>query len=156
MFPPSKLTTFPRQKFPAKYLFVRLLRGSRHLTANTPTHWITWLSCTSGVVLVAYIIASAVPNFSSLIALIGALLGTFICFQPMGCMWLHDNWTPRHEERDWRWWGMVSWSVFVVVAGCFCMVGGSYGAVVGLIRDYGGSGGGAASSWSCADNSNST
>jgi len=116
----------------------------------------TWLGCTSAVVIVAYIIASAVPNFSSLIALIGALLGTFICFQPMGCMWLHDNWTPRREERDWRWWGMVFWSVFVIVAGCFCMVGGSYGAVVGLVRDYGGSGGSAGAAWSCADNSNST
>lgn len=135
-------------------MFVRILRGSHHLTANTVTHWTTWLGCTSGVVIMAYIIASAVPRFNSLIALIGALLGTFICFQPMGCMWLYDNWTPRKEERDWRWWVMVFWSFFVIAAGCFAMVGGTYGAVVGLIADYSGADG--ASSWSCADNSNST
>lgn len=134
-------------------LLVRFLGGSRHMTANTFTHWATWLSCTLGVVLAAYIVASAVPSFDSLIALIGALLGTLICFQPMGCMWLHDNWTDK-KDRDWKWWLMVGWSLFVIAAGSFCMVGGTYGAVIGLINDYSGDGG--ASSWSCADNSNST
>lgn len=124
------------------------------MTANTLTHWITWLSCTLGVVIVAYIIASAVPKFDSLIALIGALLGTAICLQPMGCMWLYDNWTTEKKARDWRWWLMVGWSVFVIAVGCFAMVGGTYGAVIGLIKDYSGDGG--ASSWSCADNSNSS
>jgi hypothetical protein len=142
------------RQFPAKMLLVRILKGSKHLTVNTFTHWATWLSCTLGVTVAGYIIASAVPNFDSLIALIGALLGTFICFQPMGCMWLYDNWTPNRAERLWRWWLMVFWSVFVVAAGTFCMVGGTYGAVIGLINDYSGDGG--ASSWSCADNSNSS
>jgi hypothetical protein len=32
-------------KFPAKYLFVRLLRHSRHLTSPTPAHYITWMCC---------------------------------------------------------------------------------------------------------------
>jgi len=137
---------------------VRLLRNTPHLTTPSPTHYLTWLACTFSTVTVAYIIASAVPNFSSLIALIGALLGTFICFQPMGCMWLYDNWNCRGEERgrDWRWWGMVGWSCFVIAAGCFCMVGGSYGAVVGLVRDYGGDGGGSRGAWGCGDNSGST
>lgn len=27
----------------AKYLFVRLLRGTRHLNQETPLHWIGWL-----------------------------------------------------------------------------------------------------------------
>lgn len=52
---------------------------------------------------------------------------------------------------------MVGWSVFVIGAGCFCMVGGSYGAVVGLVRDYGGGGSGSGKRvWDCRDNSNST
>ena len=135
-------------------LLVRFLVGSKHLTANTFTHWATWLSCTFVVVLVAYIIASAVPKFDSLIALIGALLGPPICLIPFGCMWLYDNGTTGRKELSWRWWLMACWSVFVIVVGCFVMVGGTYGAVIGLINDYSGDGG--ASSWSCADNSNST
>jgi amino acid permease len=138
-------------QFPAKMLLVRFLSGSKHLTANTFTHWATWLSCTCGVVLLAYIIASAVPKFDSLIALIGALLGPPICLIPFGWMWLYDNW---RAERNLRWWLMATWSVFVIVVGVFLMVAGTYGAVVGLVKDYEGVGGKA--SWSCEDNSNSS
>lgn len=135
-------------------LLVRFLGGSKHLTANTFTHWATWLSCTSGVVLAADIIASAVPKFDSLIALIGALLGPPICLIPFGYMWLYDNWTRDRNERNLRWWLMAAWSVFVIVVGVFLMVAGTYGSVIGLIKDY--EGDGAAASWSCKDNSNST
>jgi len=48
---------------------------------------------------------------------------------------------------------MVCWSVFVVLAGFFLTIAGTYGSIVGIIEDYEGSGGSAA--WSCADNSNS-
>lgn len=135
-------------------LLVRLLKGSKHLAANTPTHWAVWLSCTFTVVILAYIIASAVPSFDSLIALVGALLGTAICLQPMGCMWLYDNFKSEKKDRDWKWRFMVGWSVFVVLVGFFCMIAGTYGAAVGLMKAYSGDGGG--SPWSCADNSNSS
>ncbi|GAD94188.1 amino acid transporter, putative [Paecilomyces variotii No. 5] len=59
---------------PAKYIFVRMLQGSRHLVANTVVHWTTWLSCTFGIAIIAYIIASAIPVFGSLVSLVGALL----------------------------------------------------------------------------------
>ncbi|KAL4807234.1 transmembrane amino acid transporter protein-domain-containing protein [Aspergillus unguis] len=138
----------------AKVLFVRILRGSRHLASNSPVHWITWLSCTFGITATAYIIASAIPVFDSLVSLVGALLGTLLSFQPMGCMWLYDNWkTPRNSVRDWKWIVMVCWSVFVIVIGTFCMVGGTYGSVVGVVDSYRASGGEGA--WSCKDNSNS-
>ncbi|RSL65768.1 hypothetical protein CEP51_012939 [Fusarium floridanum] len=137
---------------PAKYLFVRILRGSKHLNSNTLVHWGTWLGCTGGITIIAYIIASAIPVFGGLVSLIGALLGTFMCFQPYGCMWLYDNWSRK--DRDLRWHLMVCWSTFVVVSGTFCMVAGTYGSVVGIMDSYKVSGGSAA--WSCADNSNST
>ncbi|KAF5022810.1 hypothetical protein F66182_5152 [Fusarium sp. NRRL 66182] len=139
------------QKVPAKYLFLRILRGSHHLNSNSFTHWATWLGCTGGVTVIAYIIACAIPVFGALVSLIGALLGTFMCFQPFGCMWLFDNW--GRKDRDIKWTLMVCWSVFVIVIGTFCMVAGTYGSVVGII-DSAKSDGGAAP-WSCADNSNS-
>ncbi|BCS17303.1 uncharacterized protein APUU_10131S [Aspergillus puulaauensis] len=77
---------------PGKHIFVRILRGSDHLTSNSVIHWTTWLSSTFGVALVAYIVASAIPVFSGLIALIGALLGSFLNFHPYAGMWLYDNW----------------------------------------------------------------
>lgn len=140
--------------YPAKYIFVRALRKTRHLAANTKIHWMTWLGCTFGVALIAYIIASAIPVFGGLISLIGALFGTLMSFQPMGCMWLYDNWKEGTVKGSRvRWLIMVGWCVFVIVIGSFLMVAGTYGSVVGIIDSYKASGGSAA--WTCADNSNS-
>lgn len=138
---------------PGKYLFIRILRGSKHLTANSLVHWGTWLGCTGGITVIAYLIASGIPVFGGLVSLIGALLGTLMSFQPMGCMWLYDNWTPGKQDRTLKWTLMVCWSVFVVLSGTFLMVAGTYGSIVSIIDTYEKSGGSAA--WSCADNSNS-
>ncbi|KAJ8114555.1 hypothetical protein OPT61_g3599 [Boeremia exigua] len=136
----------------SKYLFVRILRGFRHLTSNTFVHWATWLGCVFTIAVVAYCIASGIPSFGALVSLVGALLGTLQCFQPMGCMWLYDNWSTSKEQRNLRWKAMVGWSAFVIISGTFLMIGGTYGAVLGVIDSYKTKGG---SPWSCADNSNS-
>ncbi|OGM47158.1 amino acid transporter [Aspergillus bombycis] len=139
---------------PAKYIFVHLLRGSKHLISNTVTHWAVWLACTLSITVIAYIIASAIPVFDGLVSLIGALLGTMMCFQPMGCMWLYDNWHKRKEGPvSKQWWFMVCFSVFVVVSGTFLTVAGTYGSVVGIMDSYKAEGGSAA--FTCADNSGS-
>lgn len=106
--------------------------------------------------VIAYIIASGIPVFGGLVSLVGALLGTFQCLQPMGCMWLYDNWHKgkNKEQRTTKWTLMVIWSVFIIVVGTFLMIGGTYGSIVGIINSYNQSGGSAA--WSCTDNSNST
>ncbi|KAJ5125222.1 hypothetical protein N7448_004549 [Penicillium atrosanguineum] len=135
----------------AKYVFIRLLHGSRHLVANTVTHWSVWIGCTLGTTLVAYIIASAIPVFSDLVSLVGALLGTPMCFQPMAGMWLFDNWSKGKDHRTTKWMFMVGWCVFIIIAGTFLMIGGTYGSVVTIMDTYKESGGSAA--WSCADNS---
>ncbi|OGM47951.1 amino acid transporter [Aspergillus bombycis] len=147
------MTTLLVIHLPAKYIFIRLLQGSRHLTANTMIHWVTWLSCTSGIAIVAYIIASAIPVFNDLVSLVGALLGTLMSFQPMGCMWLYDNWSKGKISKSPKWIFMVCWSGFVILSGTFLMIGGTYGSIVSIMDSYNKSGGSAA--WSCADNSNS-
>jgi hypothetical protein len=114
-------------------------------------HWVAWLGCTFGVALIAYIIASSIPVFSDLVSLVGALLGTPMCFQPMGGMWLYDNWSKGKSHRSLKWTLMVCWCISVIIAGTFLMVGGTYGSVVSIIDSYKESGGSAA--WSCADNS---
>jgi amino acid transporter len=116
-------------------------------------HWVSWLGCTFGIAIIAYIIASAIPVFDSLVSLVGALFGAFLSFQPMGCMWLYDNWSSGKVDKSWRWMLMVCWSVFMVLAGSFLMVGGTYGSVVAIMSSYRANGG--SSAWSCADNSNS-
>ncbi|CAG9998270.1 unnamed protein product [Clonostachys byssicola] len=139
---------------PAKQVFVRALRGSKHLTSNTPIHWATWLGSTFATVLAAYLVASGIPVFGQLVSLIGALLGTLLSFQTMGFMWLHDNWSEGKQNPTMKWWLMVAWSIFVIVSGSFLMVAGTYGSIQNIVDSYKVSGGSAA--WSCADNSNST
>lgn len=138
-------------QFSSKYLFVRILRGSTHLTGNSLVHWATWFGCTFAVTIAAYLIASGIPIFSSLVSLIGALLGTFMSFQPMGCMWLYDHWKEVTEQRTARLVLLAGWSVFVIVSGSFLVIAGTYGSIMGIM---------AASSdtsnpspWSCTDNS---
>lgn len=137
--------------FAAKYFFMRFLRGSVHLTRNTKTHWTVWIGCTAGNTIIAYIIASAVPVFGGLVSLIGALLGTLMCLQPMGCMWLYDHW---RDARNAKWMFMVGWCAFMIIGGWFLTIAGTYGSVVGIIDSYKATGGSAA--WSCADNSGSS
>ena len=66
---------------PAKYLFVRILRGSEHLSKNTFKHWAVWLGSVTGCILFSYVVASAIPVFGGLVNLIGASLGTLVCIQ---------------------------------------------------------------------------
>jgi hypothetical protein len=141
------------EKLPAKFFFIRLLRGTKHLTSNTFIHWGTWLGCTLSVTLVAYIIASAIPVFDGLVSLVGALLGTLISFQPMGCMWLYDNWSSGKDKLSVRWVFGVAWSLFVILSGTFLTIAGTYGAAVSISNSYRHEGG--SSAWSCSDNSNS-
>lgn len=130
---------------------VRILRGSEHLTANSLVHWCTWLGCTGGSTLIAYVIASGIPVFGDLVSLIGALLGFCLAYQPTGCMWLYDNW--GRQNRDWKWKVMVAWCVFIIVLGSFMTVSGTYGSIVNIIDSLKNSGG--TKPWTCADNSNS-
>ncbi|KAL4794254.1 hypothetical protein BDV19DRAFT_390316 [Aspergillus venezuelensis] len=65
------------QHVAAKYVFVRFLRGSRHLQANTPVHWSTWLGIYFLLGSAAFIVAEAVPILNYLLGLAGAL-----CFAP--------------------------------------------------------------------------
>lgn len=136
---------------PAKYIFVRALRGSKHLVANTWQHWASWLGAVAGCGIFSYIIASAIPVFGPLVSLVGALLGTLMCMQPMGCMWLYDNYSRGKEAPTVMWRLKVVWAVFIIVMGSFLMVAGTYGAVLDIQSAM--SVGGTTTPWGCADNS---
>ena len=138
-------------QFSSKYMFIRILRGSEHLTANSFKHWVTWFSCTFAVTVASFLIASGIPIFSNLVSLIGALLGTLMSFQPMGCMWLYDNWKHGKEQPTTKWILLSCWSIFVIISGSFLMAAGTYGSIVNIIASNNADSG--SSAWSCADNS---
>ncbi len=141
---------------PAKYTFVRILRGSHHISRNTITHWVTWLGSVAFTAILSYIIASAIPFFGDLISLIGALFGPAFGIQLEAGMYLHLMWPQvrKPELRGrWFWWG-IGINVLLVVVGMFITVGGLYGAVIQIRDDFAAHNVG--SSFSCDDNSAST
>lgn len=99
---------------------MRFMRTSKHLTSNTPIHWAAWLGCTGGITLVGYLIGSGIPVFDGLISLIGAVFATLMMFQPMGFMWLYDNW---HKDRNAMWKAGVAWALFNIIMGTFITIG---------------------------------
>ncbi|KAF7118491.1 hypothetical protein CNMCM5793_008017 [Aspergillus hiratsukae] len=133
----------------AKYLFVRILRNSKHLQANTLVHWGTWLSCTISLSAISFILASAIPIFTYVLALVGSL-----CYAPLaiclpGWLWLYSH---EHYRR-----GSVARLVIyglhvgMILLGVFMTVGGTYGVVVQIIEAY--RDGQIDQAFSCADNS---
>lgn len=137
-------------RLPAKYVLFRSLQGTAHLTNNSVIQWAIWLGSTTASAVIAYIIASTLPEFGSLVSLIGALFGTSMCFQSMGAMWLYDDWC---KPRITKWTCGVAWAVFVIVAGTFLTTAGTYGSVVEITNSYKASGG--ATAFRCAESSNS-
>ncbi|KAI9044081.1 uncharacterized protein KD926_001904 [Aspergillus affinis] len=103
---------------------------TRALVHNTLVQC-TWLSCTFGCTVIAYLIPSGIPFFNSLVSLIGALLGASLAYQPTGCMWFY-NWS-RRDTRHWRWMFMACWSVLIIIIGSFLTVAGTYGSIVSIV-----------------------
>jgi len=71
-------------------MFVRILRGTKHLQSNSAVHWITWISTNLAFGFLAFIICSAVPVFNDLLALIGSFCGAPMSIIIPACLWLHD------------------------------------------------------------------
>lgn len=118
----------------AKYVFVRILRGTDHLQKNTFIHWATWLSCTFGLTTISFIFSQAIPIFNYLNALTGSL-----CFGPLamslpGWLWLYDHPQYRTGTSIQR---CIYWlHSLLIPAGLFFAVGGTYGVIIQIVDAY--------------------
>ncbi|KAH8884192.1 neutral amino acid permease [Thozetella sp. PMI_491] len=137
----------------AKYLFVRILRGSHHLQHNTVIHWATWLGCTISLGAIAFVLSEAIVIFSYLIALTGT-----ICFAPMaimipGLLYMYDY---AEERKSGSLLKKVQYWLhsLMILIGLFIAVGGTYAVVIQIKAAY--DSGQIPSAFSCADNSGST
>ncbi|WVQ75642.1 hypothetical protein IAR50_005271 [Cryptococcus sp. DSM 104548] len=142
---------------PAKYVFVRVMRKSRHLSANTITHRVVWLACVIASCAISFVIAEGIPVFSDLISLIGALIATPNCIIFEGMMYIYDIRTnPEKYPNRGKWWhkGMQAMNWVVMIGfGLFATVAGTYAAAITIRNDA--SSGTSSGSFSCADNSSS-
>lgn len=134
---------------PAKSIFVRALRGTRHLTENTATHWTVWIACTIACGLVGWLLAEAIPFFTSLVSLIGSLgfgpLG--VCLPPFLWFSLHRGYRTGSVREQMLWWFHVG----ILILGLFLSIGGTYANISNIVDQF--RAGHVGSAFSCADNS---
>lgn len=135
------------QHLAAKYIFVRLLRGTKHLQSKTMVHWATWFGVSLLCGVAAFVIGEAVPFFGTLISLLAA-----IAYAPMAIvipmhLWLYDF-------ADYRKQGLVKklqwlFHLVMLVVGLFMTVAGAYTSIKSIADQY--AAGTVSSAFSCAD-----
>lgn len=154
--------TFFQAHFSAKYAFVRVLRGTKHLQANTTVHWATWLVSMGVVLAIGFIIATVVPFFGDLISLSGALLGSTFTLTLPGALMIYEksleydgfsgylralNPVSTPARRT-----IYCWAAFLTfIGGVFITIGGVYATIDSIVQAY--ADGTVGSAFSCADNS---
>ncbi|RSH95201.1 hypothetical protein EHS25_000287 [Saitozyma podzolica] len=133
----------------SKYTFVRILRNSRHLQEKTKVHYLTWYGTSLFMAILSWVVAEAVPFFTSLIGLIIVFVGPLAICVPMA-MWFYDH---RKMGTNPNLLAKVLHG-FLFLVGAFVAVGGAYSACQQIADQY--AAGTVGSAFSCADNSNSS
>ena len=131
----------------AKYIYVRVFRGTKHLTANTWLSYGVWVLITGVLWTISFIIAESIPSFNDLLALISSLFGSWFTYGLSGSLWLFLNEGHWFENRRKSLLTIVNFAI--VVLGAVVFACGLYASGDAIHRSTTGS------SWSCADNSKS-
>ncbi|KAK7967702.1 uncharacterized protein PG986_001979 [Apiospora aurea] len=79
----------------AKYIFVRVFAGTKHIAKRTWVGTAGWVGITIAVWVIALVIAESIPVFSSLLGLVCALFASWFSFGIPGVLWLFlhkGNW----------------------------------------------------------------
>lgn len=84
----------------AKYIYLRLFRGTEHIHSRSLVATGSWLLITLALWIVAWIIAESIPVFNNLLSLISSLFASWFTYGLAGFMWLWMNWGEWF--RDWR------------------------------------------------------
>ncbi|KAF8586660.1 transmembrane amino acid transporter [Ramaria rubella] len=122
---------------PAKLVFVRIFRNSKHVHSHTYIGWITWICLCFVGAAVAFIFAVGVPIFSLLIGLTAALFASWYTYGIAGFFYLHDVYHLGGGRRGLKkhpW--MVLASVLTILAGAFICVSGTYVFIKQIISAY--------------------
>jgi hypothetical protein len=79
----------------AKYIFVRVFAGTKHIAKRTWVGTVGWVVITIAVWVIALVIAESIPVFSSLLGLVCALFASWFSYGIPGILWLFlhkGNW----------------------------------------------------------------
>jgi hypothetical protein len=107
----------------AKYIFVRILRNSKHLQPNNFVHWATWLAAVWGLAALGFVFSEGIPVFSWMGAISGA-----VCFSPLSIIlpsycWIYDHGEYRTGTMDQKVFYWFHWLLFTRLV-CLCALVG--------------------------------
>ncbi|KAI5204936.1 hypothetical protein AUEXF2481DRAFT_216143 [Aureobasidium subglaciale EXF-2481] len=123
--------------FSAKLIFVRMFRGSKHLTENTLVGWTIWILLLAIANACGFVLATGVPFFSYLGGIVASAFASWYTYGLAGAFWWHDT---HYFGDGWRSvrqrWPMFLLCFATLVLGGFICVGGLYAIIKSLIEAY--------------------
>ncbi|PLB42660.1 transmembrane amino acid transporter protein-domain-containing protein [Aspergillus candidus] len=163
----------------AKYWFVRILRGTRHLQSSTFTHWSVWAGSMLVTVVFGFVVVGVVPFFDNFLSLVGALVNPVFTNLLPGSMILYflaenprredegiayaggveefvspRQWLPkafRSCQKGWKQTLALVVACLMILTGLLIIVGGTYATILVIQESY--DEGTVSGVFSCADNS---
>lgn len=132
----------------SKYIFVRLFRGTKHLTVKTKLSYVTWYGIVAAVWILAWVIAESIPAFNDLLGLISSLFGAAFTYYIPGWLWLYMNWTtgPAGWFRGWKKIACFCANITAIVIGILACVLGLWASGDGIAKNANGA------VWTCKSN----
>ena len=128
----------------AKYIYVRMFRGTRHMAKKTILSVGSWALITLVLWIIAFIIAESIPNFNNLLALISALFASWFTYGLSGVFWRYINKGQWFSSTRKSCLAVLNW---LIVALGFAIMGmGLYASGKAIHESPSGG------SWTCADN----
>ncbi|KAK5069487.1 hypothetical protein LTR64_008168 [Lithohypha guttulata] len=131
----------------SKYVYVRIFRGTRHMSKNTWLSIGTWMGITLTFWVIAWVIAESIPNFNNLLALISSLFASWFTYGLSGIFWLFLNFGGY--TKNWKKMALTFVNITLVCIGAFICIAGLYASGTAI---SGGSGSESGGSWTCASN----
>lgn len=135
-----------------KYLYVVALRATKsehRATENSWKTWSIWVSCATMFWIMAFILASAVPVFDSILSIASATFVAWFTFGISGVFWYHRNWEEKFARKNIP---LAIINALLILQALFMNGAGLWSAITGLQAVYD-SDKGVKGSFSCADNS---
>ncbi|KAJ5999667.1 hypothetical protein N7481_000076 [Penicillium waksmanii] len=106
----------------AKYLYVRIFRGTDHMQKRNFRSIGSWVGISLVLWIIAWVIAEAIPVFNDLLSLITALFASWFTYGLSGIFWLFLN-VGRYRE-SWKKMFLTCLNlVIIAIGGCLCGMG---------------------------------
>ncbi|PKX91021.1 neutral amino acid permease [Aspergillus novofumigatus IBT 16806] len=99
-----------------KYVYIRIFARKNRIHKRDWVAVSSWVAIALSLWIIAWIIAEAIPVFSSLLSLIVALFASWFTYGLSGIFWLHLNWGQYTASPR---------KIFLTVVNLFCLVFGA-------------------------------